>query len=103
MKLTCGMQQSGKLSKTFNFTLTAGLIISCVILKNLTAAVRKIANSTAEHICRVLHKASSGSRKDLTRPDQVNHTVEQQFAGSGSPLNTHIKDEEHVKGGSSHN
>ncbi|KTG38381.1 hypothetical protein cypCar_00018055 [Cyprinus carpio] len=73
------------------------------IKMNLTAAVRKIANSTAEHICRVLHKASSGSRKDLTRPDQVNHTVEQQFAGSGSPLNTHIKDEEHVKGGSSHN
>ncbi|XP_018962373.2 histone-lysine N-methyltransferase PRDM9-like isoform X2 [Cyprinus carpio] len=69
------------------------------IKMNLTAAVRKIANSTAEHICRVLHKASSGSRKDLTRPDQVNHTVEQQFAGSGRSLNTHIKDEEHVKGG----
>ncbi len=29
--------------------------------------------------------------------------VAQQFAGSGRPLNTHIKDEEHVKGGSSHN
>ncbi|XP_016393567.1 zinc finger protein OZF-like isoform X1 [Sinocyclocheilus rhinocerous] len=69
------------------------------IKMNLTAAIRKITNSAAEHICRILHKASSGSRKDLTQPDQVDHMVEQQFAGSGRPLNTHIKDEEHVKGG----
>lgn len=74
-----------------------------MIHKNLTAAIRKITNSTAEHICRILHTASNGPRKYLTQPDQVNHMVEQQFAGSGRPLNTHIKDEEHVKGGSSHN
>ncbi|XP_050971079.1 zinc finger protein OZF isoform X2 [Labeo rohita] len=60
------------------------------IKMNLTAAIRKITNSTAEHICRILHTASSGPRKDLTQPDQINHMVEQQ---------THIKDEEHVKGG----
>ncbi|XP_052416305.1 zinc finger protein 883 isoform X2 [Carassius gibelio] len=69
------------------------------IKMNLTDAIRKITNSTAEHICRILHKASSGSRKDLTQPDQINHMVEQQYAGSGRPLYTHIKDEEHVKGG----
>ncbi|KAK2913311.1 hypothetical protein Q8A67_001710 [Cirrhinus molitorella] len=60
------------------------------IKMNLTAAIRKITHLTAEHICRILHTASSGPRKDLTQSDQINHIIEQQ---------THIKDKEHVKEG----
>ncbi|XP_073692575.1 uncharacterized protein [Garra rufa] len=54
------------------------------IKMNLTAAIRKITNSTAEHICKILHITSSGPRKD-----QINHSIKQQ---------TRIKDEEHAKG-----
>ncbi|XP_043099041.1 zinc finger protein 436-like isoform X2 [Puntigrus tetrazona] len=69
------------------------------IKMNLTAAIRRITNSTAEHICRILHTASNGPRKDLIRSDQVNHTGEQRSSGSGRPLNAYIRDEEHVQGG----
>lgn len=58
-------------------------------------------NSTAEHICRILQKASAGPRKDLTQADKLNNSIEQRSAGKGRPLKTrypNIQDEEHIEG-----
>ncbi|XP_067257113.1 zinc finger protein 436-like isoform X1 [Chanodichthys erythropterus] len=69
-------------------------------LKNLTAAIRKMTNSTAEHICRILQKALTGPRKDLAQADKLNNSIEQQSAGKGIPLTTqypNIQDEEHIE------
>lgn len=77
----------------------------CLLQKNLTDTIRKITNSTAEHICTILHKASTGRRKYLTQVDKLNKSIDKQSAGTGKPLKTqypNAKDEEHVKGGSYH-
>lgn len=59
-------------------------------------------NSTAEHICRILQKALTGPRKDVTQADKLNNSIVQQSAGKGKPLITqypNIQDEEHIEGG----
>lgn len=70
-------------------------------LKNLTDAIRKITNSTAEHICTILHKALTGRGKYLTQVDKLNKSIDKS-AGTGKPPKTqypNAKDEEHVQEG----